>query len=44
MSVEINDVSLQKLFSEFTRLKFLGSVTPLELKVFLLSDVSPDLG
>jgi hypothetical protein len=44
MGVEIDDVSLQELFSQFAGLKFLGGVTPLEFEVFLLSDVSSDLG
>ena len=43
MSVKINDVSLQELFSEFADLKFLGSVSSFKLEVFLLSDVSSDL-
>lgn len=43
MSVKINDVSLQELFSEFAGLKFLGSVSSFKLEVFLLSDVSSDL-
>jgi hypothetical protein len=43
VSVEVDDVSLQKLLSEFAGLKFLGSVTPLEFEVLLLSDVSSDL-
>ena len=43
MSVKINDVSLQELFSEFTGLKFLGSVSSFKLEVLLLSDVSSDL-
>lgn len=43
MSVKINDVSLQELFSEFTGLKFLGSVSSFKLEVFLLSDESSNL-
>ena len=42
--IEVDDVSLQKLLSEFAGLKFFSGVTPLEFEVFLLSDISSDLG
>ncbi len=44
MSVEVNDISLDKIFPQLARLHFLSSVAPLELPILLFSDVSSDLG
>jgi len=43
MGVEVNDVSMQEILSQFTGLHLLGSVSSLELPVFLFTDVSSNL-